>query len=254
MAERRPSLLHLLGQMLTVVIDRPIGSRHPEHPEMIYPLHYGYIPHLMGGDGEPQDAYLMGVSQPVTSYTGQVVGIVRRINDREDKLVLAPAGMRPHQAEIARAVHFQEQYFRTRIIPLYHRSAGAIVYRKSREGIRYLLLFQRGSHTWSFPKGHIEREEDEQTAALREVREEISMQVKLLPDFYGEATYPVGAGEKTVALFLAKAVGTPKLSTHEVLTCKWLSLSEAEKLLHSSYIAVLRQAEAYLLHHLHQPI
>lgn len=248
MTERRPSLQPMLGKTVTVIIDRPIGSRHPRHPKLIYPINYGYIPDTVGGDGEPQDAYLMGVEHPVTEYTGQVIGIVRRLNDREDKLVVAPEGMRFHQAEIEAAVHFQERYFRTRIIPLYHRSCGAILYRRNRDRIHYLLIFQRGSHTWSFPKGHMEKQETEEATALREVREEVNMKIQLRKGFRGEATYAVGVGEKTVVLFLAKATTPPVLSAQEVLASKWCTLQEAQKLLHASYIKVLKDAEAFLIH------
>ena len=247
MAERRLSLQHMLGKTVTVRIDRPIGSRHPRYPDLIYPVHYGFVPGLIGGDGHPQDAYLLGVSEVTSEYRGVVIGIVRRINDREDKLVIAPAGMLIHQAEIAEAVHFQEKFYRTRIIPLYHRSCGAIVYRRDRDRIRYLLLFQRGSHTWSFPKGHMERGESEEGTALREVREEVGMQVHLRPGFRGEAVYSVGVGMKTVILFLAKSTHPPVLSSQEVLVSKWCTLQEAEKLLHDAYLHVLRDAEAYLL-------
>ena len=249
MADRKPSLQRMLGSTVTMQIDRPLGSSHPDHPELIYPIHYGYIPDLMGGDGELQDAYLMGVTQPVSQFTGKVIGIVRRYNDREDKLVIAPDDCHYHQAEIADAVYFVEQYFRHRIIPLYHRSCGAVIYRKNRSGFRYLLLFQRGSHTWSFPKGHMERLESEECTALREVREEVGMRIHLHPGFRGEARYAVGNGEKTVVLFLAKATTPPVMSAHEVLASKWVTLSEAEALLHPSYIQVLRDAEQYLIRH-----
>ncbi|MBQ8382300.1 MAG: NUDIX domain-containing protein [Clostridia bacterium] len=247
MAERRPSLQHLLGKTVTVQIDRPIGSIHPRHPELTYPIHYGFVPGIIGGDGEPQDAYLIGVDAPVSEYIGKVIGIVRRLNDREDKLVVAPDGICFHQAQIESAVHFQERYFRTRIIPLYHRSCGAIIYRKDHNHIRYLLLFQRGSHTWSFPKGHMERNESEEETALREVQEEVGMQIRLRQGFRGEASYSVGIGEKTVVLFLAKATNPPVLSSQEVLTSRWVTLQDAEKLLHVSYMAVLRNAEAFLM-------
>lgn len=249
MADRRPSLQRLLGSTVTVHIDRPLGTAHPDYPNLIYPIHYGFVPRLIGGDGEMQDAYLMGVNESVSEFTGTVIGIVRRYNDREDKLVVAPSDARFHQAEIADAVYFQEQFFRHRIIPLYHRSCGAIIYRKNRGCIRYLLLFQRGSHTWSFPKGHMERLESEECTALREVREEVGMKVHLRSGFRGEASYSVGNGEKTVVLFLAKATTPPIMSAHEVLASKWVTLSEAETLLHPSYIQVLQDAEQYLLQH-----
>ena len=82
---------------------------------MVYPINYGYIPGVIGGDGEELDVYILGVSEPATEFTGRVVGIIHRENDVEDKLVAAPDCMVFSQVEIAKAVHFQEQYYKTRI-------------------------------------------------------------------------------------------------------------------------------------------
>lgn len=247
-SSNKPRLQGFLGKTVTVIIDRPLGSVHPQYPNIKYPVNYGHLPDFYGGDGELQDVYLMGVDVPVEQYNGVVIGIVKRLNDCEDKLIVAPVGMIFHQAEIAEAIRFQECYFQTRIIPLYHRSCGAILYRKDRNVIRYLLLFQRGSHTWSFPKGHMELGESEKATALREVKEEVGMSVHLHPDFRGEATYPVGSGQKTVVLFLAEAPNTPIIRSQEILATRWITLREAEKFLHSSYLTPLRDAESYLLH------
>ena len=102
----------MLGQTVTVTVDRPIGYR---HGDIVYPINYGYLPGVMAGDGEEQDAYILGVDAPVECFTGTVIGVIRRHDDCEDKLVVAPEGQRYHQGEIAQAVHFVEQYFRSSI-------------------------------------------------------------------------------------------------------------------------------------------
>ena len=78
-------------------------------------VHYGYIPGVLGGDGEEMDVYLLGVSEAVAEYDAQIIAIVHRENDVEDKLVGAPAGMRFSKEEIASLVRFQEQYYITEI-------------------------------------------------------------------------------------------------------------------------------------------
>lgn len=104
-----------LGKTVTVTIDRPIGTSHPKHPEVIYPINYGYIPGVLGGDGEELDVYILGVQTPLTTFTGSVIGIVHRHNDVEDKLVAAPENMAFGASEIAAAVHFQEQFYQSHI-------------------------------------------------------------------------------------------------------------------------------------------
>lgn len=112
---RKALVKSYLGKTIAIKIDRPIGSAHPKHPDMIYPVNYGYIPNIIGGDGEELDVYLLGVDKPVKEYTAEVIGIVHRHNDTEDKLIATPEGMNFPPAEIKRLLHFQEQFFDTDI-------------------------------------------------------------------------------------------------------------------------------------------
>lgn len=45
-----------IGRTVTVTVDRPLGSYHPEHKDMYYPINYGYVEGIMAPDGEEQDA------------------------------------------------------------------------------------------------------------------------------------------------------------------------------------------------------
>ena len=159
--QRKEQVESYLGKTVTVKIDRPIGSVHPKHSDMVYPINYGYIPGVIGGDGEELDVYILGVNKPLEEFTGKIIGIIHRENDVEDKLVAAPEGMVFNQSEIVEAVHFQEQYYKTTVEALYQKSCGAIIYRKINDNIEYLLLLQKKSQTWSFPKGHMEYGETE---------------------------------------------------------------------------------------------
>ena len=106
----------MLGQTVEVTVDRPLGSFHPEHADMYYPVNYGYIPGTIASDGEEQDAYILGVDEPLTVFTGKVIAIVYRENDTEHKLVVAPEGMTFSIDEIRALTYFQEQYFKVRIL------------------------------------------------------------------------------------------------------------------------------------------
>ena len=112
---RKALVNSFLGKTVTISIDRPIGSVHPKHDDIIYPVNYGYMPNVIGGDGEELDVYLLGVDTPVKKYTARIIGIVHRRNDVEDKLVAAPEGMGFTVEEIAEAVRFQEQYYDSEI-------------------------------------------------------------------------------------------------------------------------------------------
>ena len=49
----------MIGDIVTVTVDRPLGSYHPEYRDMYYPVNYGYIEGIMAPDGEEQDAYIL---------------------------------------------------------------------------------------------------------------------------------------------------------------------------------------------------
>ena len=104
-----------LGQIVEIEIDRPLGSTHPKHPDLIYPVNYGFIPGVLGGDGEELDVYLLGVDKPVSKYSAQIIAIVHRLDDEEDKLVGAPVGTHFTKTEIEKSVAFQERYFKTEV-------------------------------------------------------------------------------------------------------------------------------------------
>ena len=108
---RKALVKSYLGKTVDILIDRSIGSVHPKHEDLIYPINYGFIPKVLGGDGEDLDVYLLGVDVPVEKYTARIIGIIHRLNDIEDKLVAAPEGMDFSIEEITEAVKFQEQYY-----------------------------------------------------------------------------------------------------------------------------------------------
>ena len=105
----------MIGKIVQVTIDRPLGTCHPKHKDLLYPVNYGYIPGVFAADGEEQDAYLLGVGEPVAEFTGRVVAIIHRFDDIEEKWVVAPDGASFTKDEIMREVAFQEQFFQTEI-------------------------------------------------------------------------------------------------------------------------------------------
>ena len=101
----------MIGRIVEVIMDRPLGSAHPRHPDIIYEVNYGYVPNVFAGDGAEQDAYVLGVDVPLERFCGRVIAIVRRRDDVEDKWVVAPDGMTFTAQEILAKVWFQERFF-----------------------------------------------------------------------------------------------------------------------------------------------
>ena len=106
----------MIGKVVKVVVDRPLGTHHPKHNNLIYSVNYGYVPEIFAPDGEEQDAYILGVNEPVTEFLGKVIAIIHRLNDIEDKLVVAPEGRFFTKEEIANSVAFQEKFFNIEIV------------------------------------------------------------------------------------------------------------------------------------------
>ena len=105
-----------LGKTVRIEIDRPIGYVHKkEKYTLVYPINYGYIPGVFGGDGEELDVYLLGVNEPVKEYTCKIIGAVIRKNDVEDKLIAAPEGINFTADEAYEMIKFQEQWYDTEI-------------------------------------------------------------------------------------------------------------------------------------------
>ncbi|ADV67615.1 inorganic diphosphatase [Deinococcus maricopensis] len=117
-APRKPDLTPYLGQRVRVIVDRPLGSVHPRHPDLTYPVNYGELPGTTSGDGHPIDAYLVGWDVPLREAEGTVAAIVIRPGDHEDKLIVVPTGAACTAEQLRAAVHFQERHFAgSRLIP-----------------------------------------------------------------------------------------------------------------------------------------
>lgn len=120
--EAREKLIQTyLGKTVTVEIDRPIGCHHvTKGIHLDYTVNYGYLPGVSGGDGEEQDVYILGVSEPIEQFTGRIIGAVRRADDNEDKLIAAPEGMTFTKEQIAEEIRFVEQYFDSTIESIFN--------------------------------------------------------------------------------------------------------------------------------------
>lgn len=108
-------VMNIIGQTVTVTVDRPMGSFHPEYKDMYYPINYGYIKGMIAPDGEEQDAYILGVNEPVDEFTGKIIAVIHRSDDVEEKWVTVPEGMSFTKEEIWEQVCFQEKYYKSEI-------------------------------------------------------------------------------------------------------------------------------------------
>lgn len=105
----------MIGKLVKVTVDRPLGTYHPSHKDIYYTVNYGYVQGVTAPDGEEQDAYILGVDKPVKEFCGKVIAIIHRFDDAEEKWVVAPEGIAFSKDEIMQQVAFQERFFKTEI-------------------------------------------------------------------------------------------------------------------------------------------
>ena len=120
--ENSPHATHIseakafLGKVVKVKIDRTLGTKHPKH-NFYYDSNYGFVPDTLSPDGEELDAYVLGVTEPITDFIGKCVAVIHRTNDDDDKLVIIPNNTTDiSDEEIRKQTNFQEQFFESVII------------------------------------------------------------------------------------------------------------------------------------------
>lgn len=139
-------------------------------------------------------------------------------------------------------------------------SAGAIIFRRQKNKIKYLLL-KHSEKYWNFPKGHIEKGESELMAAKREVWEETGIKkMEILTGFKGEEKYYYRLAKdltrvsrrhkkifKTVFFYLAQVrVGQVKIS-REHQDFAWCEFDEAmRKLRYQASKDIFKKADKFL--------
>ena len=127
-------------------------------------------------------------------------------------------------------------------------SCGAVVYRRDAGKVLFLLIRHRKGGFWSFPKGHVEAGEREEETALREVREETGLAVRLLKGFCERVVYKPKPGvSKEVLFFLAESGGGAALANREVSGFAWLTYEAARTCLtYKDTKKVLEKAHGFL--------
>ena len=112
------------------------------------------------------------------------------------------------------------------------KSCGAVVYRYNNDVLEVLLIRHRFGGHWSFPKGHVEEGENEFQTALREVKEETNLSIRLREGFRESVEYfPKPYIKKQVVYFLGLSLGdTAKRQEEEIIELRWVPIDDAERM------------------------
>ena len=238
----------MLGKFVKVRVTSPMYSFN-NRLGFKYRLNYGIVDGFKTRKNTIQCAYIMGINHPVRNFDGRVIAIVKRHNGKGVVWVVAPKSTRFIINDIKTAIDFAEGRNGYNIECLYETSCGAVVCRKENNEIKYLLIRNKRSAHWGFPKGHIEQGETQEETAVREVLEETGLNIEILPDFVKKSEYSIqGRIEKSVSIFLAKTKESSySLQEEEIEECGWFNYDEAlDTLNYENDKVILKDAKEYI--------
>lgn len=239
----------MIGKYVRVRVTKPMHYVDREK-NISYQLNYGNVESGLDPLSPVKGAYIMGVTHRVRVFEGRVIASIKRRETGEVILVVAPKSKRYIIHQIEDALSFIEPMGSYDINCLYESSCGAIVYRIINGETRFLLIKNKRSLNWGFPKGHIERGENEKETAYREVLEEAGIRIRFLPDFRFRSEYSIqGKIEKQVVIFLATTDDTTTvIQREEIEEYLWLKFDKAmTSLKFPNDKQMLRKANEYLI-------
>ncbi len=102
-----------LGKKVSIVIDQAYGTY---YKNARYTSNYGYVPKTSAPDGAELDAYFLGPKIPLKKAAGTCIAIIHRLEDDDDKLIVVEEGKALTDAQIEKAVHFREKFFKHTIV------------------------------------------------------------------------------------------------------------------------------------------
>lgn len=242
----------MLGKYVRVRVTKPIHSKSEQYG-FEYGLNFGVVEGGRQFDYKNiNGAFIMGISRPVRTFDGRVIALVRKSGVSGYTIIVAPKSARFIDTQIREALEFAYKDEKYDLDCLYECSCGAVVYRIIHDELRFLLIKNKRSAHWGFPKGHVEKGETSEQTATREVLEETGIHIQILPDFSFKSEYTIqGKVEKSVIIFLA---GTKDVQTiiqkEEIDDYIWLAYDRAVDMLRfENDKTILTNAKQFLVEH-----
>ncbi len=206
-------------------------------------------------NGAPtKSAYVVSRKKADDYFDGIVVAVAEFEGLNEERMIIARCGEIYYEPELRRLLSKLKHIKLKSIRCLYEKSCGAIIFYKTKQNTRILLVKNNNGRYWSFPKGHIEEGETEQETAIREIKEETGLDVTITPGFREISEYcPFGRIRKKVVFFLARAfTDNVKIQEEEIASYIWVDLQQARKMCtYDNDLRIIEKAEITI--HLMKP-
>ena len=220
----------MLGKYCRVSVSRPMGTADTAYG-FIYPVNFGYATGKKVKLPEHTGAFIVGINHPVKEFDGRIIAILTNLKTQEKTLIVSPKSKRFIVHELEAQFAFLRQYFDFSLQCLYERSCGAVVFHEIAGTNRFLLIKNKRSAHWSFPKGHVEKGETDEQAAIREVKEETGIDISLIEGFRAKSEYSIQRKiEKIVYIYAASCESTlTHIQQEEIEDYLWLDYNKAMK-------------------------
>lgn len=205
-------------------------------------LYSGYI-----NSDKPQQnkAYVLS-EKPVDEYFKGVVIATATFGEDDQRVVVASEDSVYYEPDLRTELSYLKNTTLTSIKCLHEKSCGAVVFYNGKSNTRILLVKNNNGRYWSFPKGHIEIGETEKETAVREIKEETSLEVEIKDGFREVSDYcPFGKIRKHVVFFLAQAfTDNVRIQEEEIAEYVWVDLQQARKLCsYDNDLRIINKAE-----------
>ncbi len=240
----------MLGKYVRVKVTAPIYSKN-EAQGFTYGLNYGKIRLVTARSKVTLKAFVMGMNKPVRIFDGVIIASLMK--NGETYYVVAPKSRKYIIHDVRKATAF---FHPDSIRCYYERSCGAVVQRVINGQKQYLLIKNKRSAHWSFPKGHIEEGETNEETARREVLEETGTHIHIIPGFQEASNYMIqNRINKTVIIFAATTKDRKTVNQEsEIEASDWLPYEAAYKRLKfENDKKILKAAHRYLNKHVKVP-
>lgn len=216
----------MLGKYVRVRIVNPIGST--DEAGYTYPLNFGEV-----YNEENRFAFVMGIHHPVKNFDGRVIAVLSDRKNNRYIWVVAPKSTRFIINDIKEYINVEKDFPTYKLDCLYENSCGAVVFRDIKGEVRYLLIKNKRSAHWGFPKGHIEPGETKEETAYREVLEETGLHINIIPGFSCVSRYKIREKvDKMVTIFTGTTSDTSTvIQKEEIEDYIWLTYEKAMNLL-----------------------
>lgn len=193
-----------------------------------------------------RSAYVVSRKNVYDFFDGVVVAVAEFEGLDGEKPIVSQPGEVFYEPELRQVLSRLSNVKIKTIRCLYEKSCGGIIFYKTRQNTKILLVKNNNGRYWSFPKGHIEDGETEEETAVREIKEETGLDVTLVNGFREISEYcPFGKIRKRVVFFLARAfTDNVRIQEEEIDSYIWVDLQQARKLCtYDNDLRIIEKAE-----------